>query len=94
MLRHIENLDAARDCAAVIQEELNSRLSEQLNSRMYVLSVVTTVFLPLGFLTGLLGVNIAGIPGSNNNNAFWIFMTMLIVIVIGQIILFRWKKWF
>lgn len=94
LLRHIENLDAARDRAAVTQEELSSRLSEQLNSRMYVLSVVTTVFLPLGFFTGLLGVNIAGIPGTENHNAFWIFVSMLIAVVIGQIVIFRWKKWF
>lgn len=94
LLRHIENLDAARDRAAVTQEELNSRLSEQLNARMYVLSVVTTVFLPLGFLTGLLGINIGGIPGADNSHAFWLFMVMLIAIVIGQVILFRWKKWF
>ncbi len=94
LLRHIENLDAARDRAAVTQEELNSRLSEQLNARMYVLSVVTTVFLPLGFLTGLLGINIGGIPGADNSHAFWLFMGMLIAIVIGQVILFRWKKWF
>lgn len=94
LLRHIENLDAARDRAAVTQEELASRLSEQLNSRMYVLSVVTTVFLPLGFLTGLLGVNIGGIPGSNDHSAFWIFIAILIALVIGQIIIFRWKKWF
>jgi len=94
LLRHIENLDAARDRAAVTQEELNSRLSEQLNARMYVLSVVTTIFLPLGFLTGLLGINIGGIPGAGNTHAFWIFMAMLITIVIAQVILFRWKKWF
>lgn len=94
LLRHIENLDAARDRAAVTQEELASRLSEQLNSRMYVLSVVTTVFLPLGFLTGLLGINIGGIPGSDNPYAFWIFITILVAMVISQIILFRWKKWF
>lgn len=94
LLRHIENLDAARDRAAVTQEELASRLSEQLNSRMYVLSVVTTIFLPLGFLTGLLGVNIAGIPGSENQDAFWLFIAILIALVIGQIILFRWRKWF
>jgi zinc transporter len=94
LLRHIENLDAVRDRAAVTQEELASRISEQLNSRMYVLSVVTTVFLPLGFLTGLLGVNIAGIPGSDNHNAFWVFIAILIALVISQVILFRWKKWF
>lgn len=94
LLRHIENLDAARDRAAVTQEELASRISEQLNSRMYVLSVVTTVFLPLGFLTGLLGVNIGGIPGSQNHYAFWIFIGILVALVISQIVLFRWKKWF
>jgi zinc transporter len=94
LLRHIENLDAARDRAAVTQEELASRISEQLNSRMYVLSVVTTVFLPLGFLTGLLGVNIGGIPGSENHYAFWIFIAILVALVISQVILFRWKKWF
>jgi zinc transporter len=55
---------------------------------------VTTVFLPLGFLTGLLGVNIAGIPGSENHNAFWIFIAILVALVISQVILFRWKKWF
>ncbi len=94
LLRHIENLDAARDRAAVTQEELASRISEQLNSRMYVLSVVTTVFLPLGFLTGLLGVNIGGIPGSENHYAFWVFIAILVALVIGQVILFRWKRWF
>lgn len=41
---------------------------------MYVLSIITAVFLPLGFLKGLLGVNLAGIPGAENNQAFtWFF---------------------
>jgi hypothetical protein len=56
LIRNIEDLDAVRGRAAVTQEELLSRLSEQMNSRMYVLSVVAAIFLPLGFLTGLLGI--------------------------------------
>jgi len=63
LIRHIEDLDAVRERAAVTQEELLSRLSEQMNIRMYVLSMVATIFLPLGFLTGLLGINVGGIPG-------------------------------
>lgn len=93
LLRHIEDLDAIRDRAAVAQEELLSRLSEQLNSRMYVLSVVAAIFLPLGFLTGLLGINVGGIPGAEYPWAFWVFMGILIVIVVLQIFLFRWKNW-
>lgn len=93
LIRHIEDLDAVRERAAVTQEELLSRLSEQLNTRMYVLSVVAAVFLPLGFLTGLLGINVGGIPGSEYSQAFWVFIGMLIVVVILQVVIFRWKNW-
>lgn len=93
LIRHIEDLDAVRERAAVTQEELLSRLSEQLNTRMYVLSVVAAVFLPLGFLTGLLGINVGGIPGSEYGQAFWVFIGMLIVVVILQVVIFRWKNW-
>lgn len=93
LIRHIEDLDAVRERAAVTQEELLSRLSEQLNKRMYVLSLVAAVFLPLGFLTGLLGINVAGIPGSEYSNAFWIFVGLLGGVIFLQLILFRWKNW-
>src|SRR5690606_2579944 len=41
MTRSIEELDAARDRAAVTQEELASRLTEMTNQRLYVLSLIT-----------------------------------------------------
>lgn len=93
LIRHIEDIDAVRERAAITQEELNSRHSEQLNNKMYMLSIVAAIFLPLGFLTGLLGINVAGIPGADNPNAFWLFITFLSVLVIGQALFFRWKKW-
>lgn len=93
LVRHIEDIDAVRDRAAVTQEELLSRVSEQMNARMYVLSIVAAIFLPLGFFTGLLGINVGGIPGSENPWAFLIFIGLLVVIVVLQIMLFRWKKW-
>ena len=88
-----EDLEAVRERAAVSQEELLSRLSEQLNQRMYVLSIVAAVFLPLGFLTGLLGINVGGIPGADNAQAFWIFSGLLLIAVVIQLLVFRWKKW-
>ena len=94
LIRHIEDLDAVRERAAVTQEELLSRLSDQMNTRMYVLSVVAAIFLPLGFLTGLLGINVGGIPGTENPWAFLIFLLFIIVIFIGQMLWFRSKKWF
>lgn len=93
LTRYIEDLDQARDSLTVTQEELLSRLSEQLNSRMYVLSLVAAIFLPLGFLTGLLGINIGGIPGADYRNAFVMFCLFLVVVVFGEVILFKKKKW-
>jgi zinc transporter len=61
---------------------------------MFVLSVVAAIFLPLGFLTGLLGINVGGIPGSENTYAFSIFILILIAVVILQVWVFKKKKWF
>ncbi len=93
LIRYIEDLDSARDRAAVTQEELINRLSEQMNSRMYVLSLVAAIFLPLGFLTGLLGINVGGIPGSNYQWGFLIFTLFLVIIVALQIMIMKRKKW-
>jgi zinc transporter len=93
LTRYIEDLDAARERAAVTQEELISRLSEQMDNRMYVLSIVAAIFLPLGFLTGLLGINVGGIPGSEYKAAFFVFCLLLVALVVIEVIIFKKKKW-
>lgn len=93
--RVIEDLDAIRDRAIVTHEELASRQTEQLNQRLYLLSLITSIFLPLGFLTGLLGVNIGGIPGVNDPKAFAYFCLGLGGLLLIQILLlyrFRWLR--
>ncbi|MFH1215461.1 MAG: zinc transporter ZntB [Pseudomonadota bacterium] len=93
LIRYIEDLDAIRDRAMVTQEEIVNRLSEQMNMRMYVLSLVAAIFLPLGFFTGLLGINVPGIPGAENPWAFQTFILFLIIIVLLQVLLFKKKNW-
>ncbi|MBQ0724002.1 MAG: zinc transporter ZntB [Cycloclasticus sp.] len=91
--RYVEDLDAIRDRATVTQEELNSSLADKMNKTMYVLSIVAAIFLPLGLLTGLLGINVGGIPGSENPWAFAVFCGMLVMIAVGQVWLFKAKRW-
>ncbi|QKI90359.1 zinc transporter ZntB [Thiomicrorhabdus xiamenensis] len=90
----LEDLEALRERAVVGQEELQNRLSEQLNNRMYLLSIITAVFLPLGFLTGLLGINVGGIPGADNPQAFRYFIWLVVVLIAIQLVIFKWRKWF
>lgn len=82
--RYIEDLDAARDRAAVTYEELTNRLAEQMNETMYRLSIVAAIFLPLGLLTGLLGINVGGIPGTQSSTAFTIVSLSLVVLAVLQ----------
>ena len=93
LTRHIEDLDEARDRAAVTQEQLVNSLAEQMNSKMYILSIVAAIFLPLGFLTGLLGINVGGIPGADSKLGFTVFILLLGLVVVFQVWLFRKKKW-
>ena len=93
LTRQVEDLDAARDRAGVTHEEIANRLSEQANRRMYFLSIVAAVFLPLSFLTGLLGINVGGIPGSNSPIAFTIFCILLTALVGIEVWIFKRQKW-
>ena len=94
MTRYIEDLDEARDRASVTHEELLNRLAELTNRRMYLLTMIAAIFLPLSFVTGLLGINVGGIPGTNNSRGFLVVVGLLAVISAAQWIYFRWRKWF
>ncbi len=93
LMRHIEELDTIRDKVSLIQEELANSLSDQVNKKMYILSIISAIFLPLTFLTGLLGINIGGIPGAQNDNAFYIFSIILVMVTSVQFYIFKKKKW-
>ncbi|MCB1367090.1 MAG: zinc transporter ZntB, partial [Rhodobacteraceae bacterium] len=90
----VEDLDAIRERLQILKEELTSIMNDRLNKNMYILSVITALFLPLGFLTGLFGVNLAGMPGAANSAAFIGFVVALVLIGALQLLIFRWLRWF
>ncbi|SMF46880.1 zinc transporter [Alteromonadaceae bacterium Bs31] len=93
LIRHIEDIDSVRERAAMVQEELISTISENLSQRSYVLTIVAAIFLPLGFFTGLMGINVGGMPGVGNVWAFWIVVGLCVSLVVLLGALFRFKKW-
>ncbi len=91
--RYLEDLDLARERAIVLQEELLSKVAQEQNSRMYVLSIVAALFLPLTFVTGLLGMNVGGLPGLENASGFLNSVLVMGVAAVALFAFFRWKKW-
>jgi len=92
--RLIEDLDAARDQATLLQEEVFAIQNEITNDRMYFLAAVSAVFLPLSFLTGLFGINIGGMPGVDDPHAFWWFVAALLVITLAILLRMAQLRWF
>ena len=93
MVLYLEELDLARERAMVVREEMLSNLAQDQNSKMFLLSLVAAVFLPLSFITGMMGMNTAGLPGSENTMAFWVVVVLMLLTGFGILLVFRWKRW-
>ncbi|MFT6896399.1 MAG: zinc transporter [Paraglaciecola sp.] len=94
MTRYVEDLDLARERALVLQDELRNRIAQKQGMVLYVLSLVTAIFLPLSFLTGIFGMNVGGLPGVDNPQAFNQLAIGMLVLAVVMGALMIWKKWF
>ncbi|MBI1359130.1 MAG: zinc transporter ZntB [Alphaproteobacteria bacterium] len=91
--RYLEELDVSKESVLVLQDDLNNRAANRMNRTMYALSIVAAVFLPLSFITGLLGINVGGMPGVNSHIAFWVTVALLVAIFGVQYLIFKKLKW-
>lgn len=89
----LEDLDLVRERAVVAQEELLNLLAHEQNARMLLLSIVAAIFLPLSFLTGLFGMNVAGLPGLHWAKSFLLICLLMLAVAAVILALFHRKKW-
>jgi len=87
--RHLEDLDATRERAQIAHDQLASRSRQQLQRIMYILAVVTALFMPLTFITGLLGMNVGGIPGGQSPFGFAGVLVVMVAVFVALIWAFR-----
>ena len=91
--RTMEELDATSDRLQAIQDHLDVLHASALGRNSYVLSVVAAIFLPLGFLTGLFGINVGGMPWVDANYGFWLVTGGSALFGIVLFMVFRHLKW-
>jgi len=92
--RMAEELEAIRERSALLHEQLTDLRAEMLDTRALLLSIVALIFLPLTFITGLLGMNVEGIPYAHEPWAFWGvvgFCVVIAVAITGYFIKARWS---
>lgn len=92
--RMAEELEAIRERASLTHEALTDLRAEQIDSRTLVISIVAMVFLPLTFITGLLGMNVKGIPYADEPWAFDGVMALCTIIAVVIALFFVRRHWF
>ncbi|MET3925516.1 CorA family divalent cation transporter [Devosia sp. 2618] len=88
-----DELQALSERAVLVHEQIIDARAEQMNRTMLVLAAVTVVFMPLTLLTGALGMNVAGIPFSDNPHAFWVVCVALFVLSLTLVWWMRGRRW-
>lgn len=89
----LEDAELLRERASIAQGHIESHLAADMNHRLYIFSVLAVLFLPLGFITGLFGINVGGMPGAENQAAFWWFCGSLFALTFGMLAGLRWWRW-
>ncbi|MGR5267458.1 CorA family divalent cation transporter [Vibrio astriarenae] len=87
VIRINESIDFYLDQFNVYLLNISQQQAEKMNRNTYLFSMIAGIFLPAGFFTGLLGVNVGGIPGTESPIAFSLFCIGLLVIIALEVLL-------
>jgi zinc transporter len=91
--RMAEELEAVRERAALLHEQLTDLRAEIVDRRSLAIAIVAFIFLPLTFVTGLLGMNVSGIPFAEREWAFWGVVGFCILIALVVLGWFAVRQW-
>lgn len=91
--RMAEELEAVRERAALLHEQLTDLRAELVDRRSLAIAVVAFIFLPLTFVTGLLGMNVEGIPFATSDWAFWGVVAFCVMIALAVMAWFALRRW-
>lgn len=89
----VEELESMIGRMQAVQDHHATRADQRQSRNGYILSIVAAVFLPLGFITGLFGVNVAGMPGADTPWAFAALCIGLVILTVGAVWILRKLKW-
>lgn len=77
-----------------LQDLFLSEMGHRTNSVMQVLTVVSSIFIPLTFLAGIYGMNFEYIPELGYRDGYFILLGVMAVMALGMVLMFKRMKWF
>ncbi|HEY4319281.1 MAG TPA: transporter [Herbaspirillum sp.] len=85
-------LEALYERAKLLQEEIASQMSEQMNRNLMALSILTALLMPATLVSGIFGMNVAGLPGLHDDYAFLTVMGVMLAMGLATVGLLKWMK--
>lgn len=89
-----DSLDTYKDLVSSLTDIHINAMNTKMNEVMKVLTVISTIFIPLTFIVGVYGMNFKHMPELNWAWGYYSVWGIMIVIVVGMLAFFRYKKWF
>lgn len=93
VIRISDLIETYRDMLNGLQELYLAELSIRMNNVIQVLTIITTIFVPLTFLAGIYGMNFDNMPELHWENGYFYLLGLMVVIFIASLFYFRRKDW-
>ena len=93
LIQILDNNELQWQLCRNLMEDYREAKANQMNYVMYTLTIITTIFLPAQFLTGVYGMNFEYMPELHEKYGYYFFWLFVIMIAIGLQLYFRFKQW-
>ena len=94
IIQVIDNVETYRDMLAGMLETYLSSMSNRMNQVMKILTIISTIFIPLTFLVGVYGMNFEHMPELKWRFGYFLIWGVMIILGLGLVRIFKRKKWF
>lgn len=86
----LSDMSALQERIKLLQEEIAAQINEQTNKSLFVLTTVSVMALPINIIAGLFGMNVGGIPLSQDGSGFWLIVAMVATFtIVAAMLVFR-----
>lgn len=92
-IQAIDTLETYRDIVSGMLDIYLSSISNRMNQIMKVLTIISTIFMPLTFITGVYGMNFAYMPGLDREWGYLAVFAVMLAVGLGMVGFFRTRKW-
>jgi magnesium transporter len=93
IIQIIDYIDTYRELSAELKESYLSNITLRTNQVMKLLTIITTIFIPLTFIVGIYGMNFRNMPELYWKYGYFCVLAIMLIIMAGMLIYFRRKKW-